>query len=197
MIDVRRVVDVVGAATAGVLSSPLWIGAALAVRLSSPGPLLHRAERIGRDGEPFTLLKFRTMAVDAASAGPAVTAGDDPRITPVGRWLRRTKVDELPQLLNVLRGDMSLVGPRPEDARYVETYSDADREVLSARPGVTGPASVAFRHEEQLLADADDLDAAYALIMADKLAIDIAYLRRRTVRSDLGILWQTARAVFD
>lgn len=197
MTDRQRTVDLLIAVPLALASAPIQLAAAVAVRCSSPGPVLHRAERVGRHGVPFTVYKFRSMRVGAAGLGPAVTAGSDPRITPVGRLIRRTKVDELPQLFNVIRGDMSLVGPRPEDARYVEGYTDEQRRVLAARPGITGPASIAYRHEEALLADATDLGAAYAEIMADKLRIDIDYLDRRTVRTDLAVLARTVRVLLD
>lgn len=195
MTDRQRALDLVIALPLLALSAPIQLAAAVAVRCSSPGPILHRAVRIGRHGVPFTLFKFRSMHLGAATAGPAITAGEDPRVTAVGRLLRRTKVDELPQLFNVLRGEMSLVGPRPEDPRYVEGYTEDQRRVLDARPGITGPASLAYRHEETLLAGADDLDAAYAEIMADKIRIDLDYIARRTVRSDLAVLAGTLRAL--
>lgn len=191
----RRALDVTTATVALAVLWPVMAIVAVAVRSSSPGPVLHRAERIGRDGQPFTLLKFRTMVVGAASAGPGVTAGGDPRITRVGRVLRRTKLDELPQLLNVLRGDMGLVGPRPEDARYVDTYTPEQREILSVRPGITSPASIRYRDEESVLRGADDIEAAYRELMADKITIDLDYIRSRSVGSDLGVIWRTARAV--
>lgn len=195
MTDRHRILDLVIAVPLLILTAPLQLVAAAAIRATSPGPILHRAERVGRHGHPFTLYKFRSMRVGAADAGPGVTAGSDPRITPVGRVLRATKVDELPQLVNVLRGEMSLVGPRPEDPRYVATYDAEQRRILDARPGITGPASIAYRDEESMLAAADDLDEAYAQIMADKIRIDLAYLRDRTVRSDLRVLAGTVRAV--
>ncbi len=184
----------VGAACGLVATIPLWVPIAVAVRLSSPGPVLHRATRVGRGGEPFTLLKFRSMRV--GPSGPAVTGARDPRITAVGRVIRRTKLDELPQLLNVLRGDMSLVGPRPEDPRYVAHYAPDERVVLAVRPGITGAASVEYRDEEQILADADDVEAAYlSMVLPAKLAIELKYVGERSVRGDLALLWATAVAV--
>ncbi len=191
----RRALDVAVAAVGLVLLWPVLLVVAVAVAVSSPGPVLHRARRVGRGGQPFTLLKFRTMVRDAASAGPGVTASGDTRITPVGRILRRTKLDELPQLVNVLKGEMSLVGPRPEDERYVELYTPEQRRILDARPGITSPASITYRDEESVLSGAEDLEAAYRELMAEKIRIDLAYLDRRSVRSDLGVLWRTARAV--
>jgi lipopolysaccharide/colanic/teichoic acid biosynthesis glycosyltransferase len=192
----KRPLDLVLAGAGALASSPLWLVLGAAVKLTSPGPVFHRATRVGRDGVPFTLYKFRTMRVNAATTGPAVTAGGDPRITKVGKLLRGTKLDELPQLINVVRGDMSLVGPRPEDARYVAHYSERDRRVLRVRPGITGSASVAYRDEEAVLAAADDLEAAYiGEVMPAKLALEQQYLDTISLRTDVGLLWATLRAI--
>jgi lipopolysaccharide/colanic/teichoic acid biosynthesis glycosyltransferase len=135
------------------------------------------------------------MVVGADRIGPGVTTAGDARITPIGRFLRRTKLDELPQLLNVLRGEMSLVGPRPEDPRYVRLYNDEQREVLHARPGITSPASVVYRHEEAALSGTDWETTYINQVMPDKLAIDLAYVRRAGVLQDIAVLWRTVRAV--
>jgi lipopolysaccharide/colanic/teichoic acid biosynthesis glycosyltransferase len=177
---------------------PLFLLLAAAILLLDGRPVLYRAERVGLGGRTFRLLKFRTMRPGCAgSAGSAVTGGADPRITPVGRVLRRTKLDELPQLLNVLRGDMALVGPRPEDPRFVALYSEAEREVLTVRPGITSPAAVRYRHEESLLAAAGDAcEAVYVTeIMRPKLELDLEYVRRRSMRLDLAVLALTAAAM--
>jgi lipopolysaccharide/colanic/teichoic acid biosynthesis glycosyltransferase len=193
----RRAAGVVLCTLALLLFVPLMLAAALAVLVADGRPVLYRAERVGRDGRTFQLLKFRTMT--AGAAGPWVTGGADPRITPVGRVLRRTKLDELPQLVNVLRGDMNLVGPRPEDPRFVALYSPQQREVLSVRPGITSPAAVRYRHEESLLAGAGDRcdDVYVAEIMPAKLAIDLDYVRHPSLATDLAVLWQTAAAVVE
>jgi lipopolysaccharide/colanic/teichoic acid biosynthesis glycosyltransferase len=191
----RRAAGMALCALALVLFLPLMLVAALAVLVTDGRPVLYRAERAGLGGRTFQLLKFRTMTV--GSTGPAVTGGADPRITPVGRVLRRTKLDELPQLVNVLRGDMNVVGPRPEDPRFVALYSPAQREVLSVRPGITSPAAVRYRHEESLLAAAGDRcdDVYVAEIMPAKLALDLDYVRHRSLAADLRVLWRTAAAV--
>jgi lipopolysaccharide/colanic/teichoic acid biosynthesis glycosyltransferase len=191
----KRLLDLVIAAVGLVVLSPVLLATGVMIRLTSHGPALHRARRIGRDGVPFELLKFRSMAVDAATSGPGITARGDARITAVGRVIRSTKLDELPQMVNVLRGDMSIVGPRPEDPRYVERYTDAQREILRWRPGLTSPASLTYRDEESVLAGAENLDAAYELVMADKIAIDLAYFRTQSLLGDLAMLAKTARAV--
>ncbi len=192
-----RFIDILGSALGLILLSPLLVLIAILVRLSSPGPVFHRAVRVGKGGAPFRLYKFRTMVVGAAQAGPGVTVGGDPRITPLGRLLRRYKLDELPQLINVLKGEMSLVGPRPEDPRYVAHYNAAQRRVLRVPPGITSAASLRYRHEESILAAAADWESAYInQILPEKLAIDLAYLQTRTLFTDLTLILQTLLAVF-
>lgn len=175
------------AAAGLILLSPVLAGAALAVMLSSPGPVLHRAVRAGRAGNPFMMLKFRTMVISAV-VGPGITTAEDPRVTPVGRVLRRWKVDELPQLVNVLRGEMSLVGPRPEDPRYVALYTPEQRRVLRVRPGLTSPASLRFSHEESMLTGEDWETAYLQRILPAKLSEDLEYIDHRSALSDLNIL---------
>jgi lipopolysaccharide/colanic/teichoic acid biosynthesis glycosyltransferase len=169
---------------------------ALLVRaLSGPG-VLYRGRRIGRNGREFEILKFRTMTAGPGTSG--VTAADDARITPLGRWLRRTKLDELPQLVNVLRGEMSIVGPRPEDPRFAGHYTGRYAAVLDVRPGITGPAAVQFRHEEELLKEVGvaDLDAYYAAaVLPRKLDLDLAYVAHPDLRTDLALLLATARVL--
>ena len=191
----NRTFDVAVAAVLVLLLLPAWAACALAVRLSSAGPAIHRAERVGRGARPFTLLKFRTMVAGAADLGPGVTAASDARITPIGRFLRRWKLDETPQLLNVLRGQMALVGPRPEDARYVERYTAAQRRLLDLRPGMTSPATLAFRDEEALLRRPDPEDHYVEVVLPAKLAIDLAYLDRRSFAADCGVLLRTVLAL--
>lgn len=192
----KRLLDITVAALMLLLSAPLLVVVALAVKLTSRGAVLHRACRVGRNGIPFQLLKFRSMRPDAASAGPGITRMGDDRITALGALLRRSKLDELPQLINVLRGEMSLVGPRPEDPRYVDLYSSEQRRVLAVRPGLTSAASILFRNEEQQLAG-DDWEKRYIeVIMPKKLAIDLESLERPSLLEDLRILGRTMIAVF-
>jgi lipopolysaccharide/colanic/teichoic acid biosynthesis glycosyltransferase len=191
----KRVLDVAVASAALVVAAPVIAALAIAIRLGSPGPALHRAVRVGRHGAPFTLYKLRSMRVGAAGSGPGVTAGGDQRVTGVGRFVRATKLDELPQLVNVLRGEMSLVGPRPEDPRYVEWYDAEQRRILDVRPGITSPASVTYRDEEAVLAAADDVEAAYRHVMAEKIAIDLDYFPHASLGGDLRWLWRTLTAV--
>lgn len=190
----KRVFDLATALLALTVTAPLWPVIALAIRIETPGPVFYRATRVGRGGTPFSLLKFRSMRT--GSGGPGVTARTDARITRVGRVLRKSKLDEVPQLINVLRGEMSLVGPRPEDARYLPFYSDAELAVLSIRPGITGAASVAYRHEENVLAAAGDVEAAYRTeVLPAKLALELEYLTRRSLISDVRLLVQTVLAI--
>jgi lipopolysaccharide/colanic/teichoic acid biosynthesis glycosyltransferase len=188
----KRALDLVGSAVGIAFLLPLFAAVGAAVKLSSPGPVLYRAERVGRFGKPFHLLKFRTMRVEP---GPRITRHGDPRVTRVGRFLRRTKLDELPQLFNVLRGEMSLVGPRPEDPRYVALYSAEQRAVLEVPPGITSPASVQYRNEESLLAGEEWEEHYRTRIMPEKLRIELDYLRRRTMVSDLQLIVRTIISV--
>lgn len=162
------------------------------VKASSPGPVLFRQQRVGRGGTPFELWKFRSMRTDSGT-GPQVTADRDPRITSIGRLLRKTKLDELPELFNVLKGDLSLVGPRPEVARYVALYPEAEREFLQRyRPGITDPATVRFRNEEEILARASDPERAYREeVLPEKLRMYRAYLEGASFMSDFKVLAQT------
>ena len=190
----RRLLDVTVAGALLLVVAPLLAVLALLVRATSPGTALFRQTRIGRNGRPFVLLKLRTMR--ASTSGPAITYGADPRITPLGAWLRRTKLDELPQLWNVLRGDMSLVGPRPELPHYVARYTAAQRAVLRARPGLTDPASLAWADEAATLGRFAEPDRAYVEeVVPSKIALSLAYLERRTVWSDLAVVMRTAAHV--
>ncbi|MGC8838816.1 MAG: sugar transferase [Anaerolineae bacterium] len=194
----KRVFDVVVSALVVIIALPLWAAVAVAIKLDSSGPVFHRARRIGKDGRPFTLYKFRTMVEGADAQGPRITRRDDPRITRVGRFLRRMKIDEMPQLLNVLKGEMSIVGPRPEDPRYVAHYTPEQRRVFAVRPGMASPAFIKYRHEEELLAAlGGDLEEAYLQhILPDKLQMDLDYIARQSFGYDLAILAQAALSLF-
>jgi lipopolysaccharide/colanic/teichoic acid biosynthesis glycosyltransferase len=192
---IRRAIDFVVSLIGLVLVSPVLIALAVIVKFDSPGPVFHVAERVAKGGRVFRLYKFRSMAVGSDVTGPGLTTADDPRITRVGQFLRRTKLDELPQLVNVLKGDMSLVGPRPESPHYVSLYTDAERQVLSVRPGLTGAASLAYRNESAMLSGAD-WDKRYVdEIMPHKLALELDYLTNRTLLSDLGLMCRTLLAL--
>ncbi len=193
---VRRLLDVLVSGSGLLLLSPLFVLVALGIKLNSSGPVFYRAQRVGKDGDLFRLLKFRSMVSGADKKGPGITVSGDARITSVGRFLRRTKIDELPQLLNVLLGDMSLVGPRPEDPRYVAQYTPEQRQALRVRPGITSAASLAYRHEEQMLAGADWEETYRTQVLPAKLAIDLDYLAHRTLLSDLRLILDTIFAMF-
>lgn len=191
----KRVFDLLGASLALLLLLPLMLAIALAIKLDSRGPVFFRQQRVGRRGVPFDIHKFRSMAADAPQRGPALTVGDDPRITRVGRWLRRTRLDELPQLLDVLAGTMSLVGPRPEVPQYVAHYPSQLRErALSVRPGITDPSSLLYLDEADLLARAADPEREYIeVILPRKLQCAADYAAQANLRSDLGVLLRTLK----
>jgi lipopolysaccharide/colanic/teichoic acid biosynthesis glycosyltransferase len=192
----KRVFDLIVALLGIAILWPVALVFAALVRLDSPGPAFFRQQRVGRRGSPFFLWKFRTMVADAESRGTQITIGRDSRITRVGRWLREWKLDELPQLINIVRGEMSLVGPRPEVGRYVALYSDEQRRVLELRPGITDPASIKYRDEARLLARASDPERAYVEeVMPDKIRLNLQYAERASLWSDIRVLAQTLFAV--
>jgi lipopolysaccharide/colanic/teichoic acid biosynthesis glycosyltransferase len=187
----KRAMDVVLSAGGLIaLSGPLLALAAL-VRLTSPGPAIYGALRVGIHGRLFRMYKFRSMVDGADAAGPLITAAGDPRITPLGHWLRRTKLDELPALWNVLIGDMSLVGPRPENPRSASLYTAQQRRVLAIRPGLSSRASIKYRDEEALLGGGADLEESYFRVMQDKLRLDLEYVDHASVGADLRIIGTT------
>jgi lipopolysaccharide/colanic/teichoic acid biosynthesis glycosyltransferase len=176
-----------------VILSPVLLVVAVAIRLGSRGPVIHRARRMGRGGSPIVVHKFRTMTDDAELVGPAVTGADDPRITRIGGWLRRRRVDELPQLWDVARGAMALVGPRPEAIEFVDLASSDWQTVLSVAPGITGSSQLRFHDEAAILRGADATATYRERILPEKLAADVAYVQGRSVRGDLAILGDTMR----
>ncbi len=185
----KRTFDILVSSLGLLFLSPLLAGVALVVKLASPGPVFFRHERMGRGGRPFYMLKFRTMIQDAPKLGGPITFGADPRITRLGNILRQTKIDELPQLINVLRGEMSLVGPRPEVRRYVETFADDYAEILRVRPGITDLASTKYRDEAAILGAAADPEEEYVRrVLPEKIRLAKEYVRRRSLRLDLAII---------
>ena len=194
----KRLFDVLVSAAGLLLLSPLLAGIALWIKLDSRGPVFFRQQRVGRYGVPFHIHKFRSMREDAALAGPQITIGADPRITRAGHVLRRTKLDELPQLLDVLAGTMSLVGPRPEVPRYVAMYPPAVRDkVLSVRPGITDPASIEYRDESTLLARAADPERVYIeQVMPAKLRYAAEYVDCMSLLNDVRLIGATLKALF-
>jgi lipopolysaccharide/colanic/teichoic acid biosynthesis glycosyltransferase len=178
-----------------VMVAPLIVLSAIVIAVTSRGPVIFRQKRIGRKGRPFTMYKLRTMRM--ANSGPQVTAGDDVRVTPVGKFLRKMKLDELPELWNVLKGDMSLIGPRPEVPRYVDLEDPMWRLVLEARPGIADPMTLRLRNEEALLVEVEgDRERFYLeALLPFKLDGYLNYLQARSWRSDLRVLWRTIVAV--
>ena len=196
MTRAKRALDVAGALLGLAVASPLMAAIALAIRLGDGGPVFFRQTRVGRNGVPFTIWKFRTMVRGGEQAGPQVTASGDARVTTVGAWLRRLRFDEVPQLLNILAGDMSFVGPRPEVPAFAAKYDADQRRVLELVPGLTDPATLAYRNEAEMLAGWPDPERIYAeQIMPDKIHMSLRYARRATVWSDLRIIMQTLGAI--
>jgi lipopolysaccharide/colanic/teichoic acid biosynthesis glycosyltransferase len=187
----KRTLDVVlAAAGLFVAAIPLAILAA-AVKRSSPGPALFRQERVGRGGRTFNCVKLRTMRLGAEAMGTVTTKGDE-RVTPVGRWMRQYKLDEMPQLWNVLVGDMSLVGPRPDVPGFADQLAGADRVVLSVRPGITGPATLRFRDEEEELAlQEDPVRYNREVVFPEKVRLNKQYVESYSCLADLGYMWRT------
>lgn len=193
----KRALDLVAASGLLLVTFPLMVLAALAVKLSSPGPVLFRQKRVGRNGRLFELMKFRSMHA-AAGPGPGLTADNDPRVSSVGRVLRKWKIDELPQLFNVIRGDMSLVGPRPDLPEFCATLAGEQRQVLELDPGITGAATLIYRHEERILAGRgrDNISDYYVnQIYPDKVQVDLDYARKASLSGDLRILLRTFSAI--
>lgn len=193
----KRAFDLLAAGLGLLLLSPLLLAVAVAIKLDSPGPVFYRQERVGRGGRVFRIHKFRSMTHNPVDCGPQLTVGADARITRVGAWLRRSKVDELAQLIDVLRGDMSLVGPRPEVPRYVAMYPQALRDkVLSVRPGITDFASIEFRDENALLARSADAERSYREeVLPVKLALQARYVDEAGLLTDLRLILRTLRAI--
>lgn len=193
----KRVFDVLLSALGLALLGPLFLAIAFLIKLEDGGSSFFRQERVGFRGQLFRIWKFRTMVADAASSDRPLTIGEDPRVTRVGRWLRRLKLDELPQLINVLRGEMSLVGPRPELPCYVARYSAAERRVLDLVPGITCEASIRYRNESAVLAQADDPERAFVeAIMPEKIQLNLAYGGRATLWTDFVLIMRTLRALY-
>lgn len=193
----KRLFDIIASLLGLIALSPLFLMVAVAIKRDSPGPVFFRQVRVGKDGNTFRIHKFRSMTVNKTDNAKEITVGGDARITRSGAWIRHWKLDELPQLIDVFVGNMSIVGPRPEVPRYVALYPDALRQVvLSVRPGITDLASIRFRHENDLLAQASDPEQAYRdQILPEKLRLQSEYVRTRSFIGDLGILVATFAAI--
>jgi lipopolysaccharide/colanic/teichoic acid biosynthesis glycosyltransferase len=195
---VKRLFDILFSAVTLVVLLPLMLAVALWIKIDSSGPIIFRQVRVGRGGRPFRIYKFRSMRVEAQGRGPQLTVGDDARITRVGTVIRRYKIDEFPQFINVLLGDMSIVGPRPEVPRYVGLYPPAVRDlVLSVRPGITDLASIAYRDESDLLGASADPERTYVeQVLPAKLALCERYVRERSFLGDLAIIGRSMLVSF-
>lgn len=195
----KRAFDIVAAGLGLLLLAPLLLLFSAAIRLDSPGPVFYRGVRIGRGGRPFRICKFRSMVENAENLGASSTGSSDARVTRVGRFLRRYKLDELPQLFNVLKGDMSIVGPRPQVEWAVRRFSEEERKVLELRPGLTDWASIRFHNEEEIIGSSGipDADEAYMkLIHPEKMRLQLKYLEERSFLTDLRIILETFRVLF-
>jgi lipopolysaccharide/colanic/teichoic acid biosynthesis glycosyltransferase len=189
---IKRLVDIVASAAGLLLTSPVLLVAAVAIKLDSEGPVIFAQERIGREFRPFRIFKLRSMSKKPTANAPQITAGGDARVTRVGRILRKTKIDELPQLFNILRGDMSLVGPRPEVRKYVELFRSDYEEILKCRPGITDLASIRYRDEESVLAAASDPEREYVeRILPEKISLAKEYVRRSSLGLDARLILAT------
>ena len=194
----KRILDILVSLVGLICLFPLLLLAAVLIKLDSRGPIFFRQERIGMRFRPFQILKFRTMVQDSSTRGQSITVGDDPRITRMGWFLRKTKIDELPQLINVLRGEMTFVGPRPEVPQYVELFRQDYEEILKVRPGITDLASIKYRDEAALLAQAENPEEEYVTrVLPDKINLGKEYIRRSSVLFDLTLMFKTFLRLFD
>ena len=192
----KRLFDFVMSGMGMIVLSPLFLILAIWVKLDSPGPVFFRQTRVGRNNKDFRIFKFRTMRVGADKGSLVTVGGKDPRITRAGIFLRRTKLDEMPQLINVFVGEMSLVGPRPEVRHYVDYWTPEQMHVLDIRPGVTGPASIRFRNENELLGKVEDPEKYYIdVIMQEKLRLDLDYVRNQSYIRDLELILKTVGVI--
>jgi lipopolysaccharide/colanic/teichoic acid biosynthesis glycosyltransferase len=188
----KRIFDVATSIIGLIVLLPFFIIIAILIKLNDKGPIFYKQKRIGQNFKPFELLKFRTMIVNADKIGPAVTKDGDPRITKIGKFLRKTKLDELPQLWNVIRGDMSIVGPRPEVEKYIQYYENDYKEILKVKPGITDYATIKFRNEEEILSKYDDTESAYIkYVLPEKIKLYKTYIKGISFFTDLKIIFWT------
>lgn len=192
----KRLFDVIASGLGLVALSPMFAVLAIWIKIDSKGPVFYRQTRVGRDNKDFRLFKFRSMRPDSDKLGLITVGGHDPRVTRSGYYIRKYKLDEFPQLINVFKGDMSLVGPRPEVRKYVDMYTPDQMRVLSVRPGITSLASIRYRNENDILAAAEDPDRCYIeKVMPDKLDIDLEYVKRATLWNDIKLIFSTFKEI--
>ena len=192
----KRVFDIIASGLGLLILSPLFLVIAVWVKLDSPGPVFYKQVRVGRNNKDFYLYKFRSMRVGSDKKGLITVGGRDPRVTRSGYYIRKYKLDEFPQLINVFKGDMSLVGPRPEVRKYVDLYTPEQMHVLEVRPGVTDLASIRYRNENELLAKASDPEQYYRdIVMQDKLRINLEYVRNHSFFGDICLIFKTILSI--
>ena len=188
----KRIFDLVLSIPSLIILSPVYLLSAILIKLDTPGPILFSQERIGQNGKPFRLYKFRTMVKDAAKIGPPVTTAHDPRITRTGRLLRKFKVDEMLQVMNIVKGDMSVIGPRPEVKKYIDIFAEEYKDILKIKPGMTDYALIAFRNEEDILSRFENVEEGYIKeVMPEKIKLYRQYLSEMSLRTDIRIFFQT------
>lgn len=193
----KRIFDLIFSIAGLILLSPVFLIISLLIKLDSKGPVFYKQLRVGKNNSDFRLLKFRTMRTDSDKSGLLTVGGRDPRITGAGYYLRKFKIDELPQLINVAAGEMSFVGPRPEVRRYVDMYDDEQRKVLKVLPGITDVASIKYRNENELLEKSEDPESYYIeSIMPDKLKLNLDYIEQRSFTNDLKVIFRTLSTIF-
>lgn len=196
MIDMKRCFDIILSSLGLLILSPLFMFVAIWIKLDSPGPVFYRQVRVGRYNKDFRIFKFRSMRMGADKGSLVTIGGRDPRITRSGYFIRKFKIDELPQLINVLIGDMSLVGPRPEVRHYVNFWTPEQMHVLDVRPGITDPASIKFRNENELLAKAEDPEKFYIeVIMQEKITLYLDYVNKHSIWYDIILIFKTFKAI--
>lgn len=194
----KRLFDIVGSAVGIVLLSPVFIVLAIWIKKESKGPVFYKQKRVGKNGKEFLLFKFRSMRIGSDKLGLLTIGGSDPRITRAGNFIRKYKLDEFPQLINVLIGNMSIVGPRPEVAKYVNLYNEEQLKVLNVKPGITDWASIKFRNENELLAQAEKPEEFYiSEVMPAKLQMSLQYIKKNNLLVDLKIIWMTLKKVIN
>ncbi|MBV6478578.1 MAG: UDP-glucose:undecaprenyl-phosphate glucose-1-phosphate transferase [Ignavibacteria bacterium] len=193
----KRTFDIIFSAAGLIILSPLFLLISLIIKIDSRGPIFYRQIRVGKDSEDFLLYKFRSMRLNSDKDGLLTVGGKDPRITKSGYYIRKYKLDELPQLINVLKGEMSFVGPRPEVRKYVDLYNENQKQVLKIKPGITDNASIIYRNENDLLKESSDPESLYINeIMPDKLKINLEYIDKNSFASDLKIIFKTIKSMF-
>lgn len=196
MATMKRLFDIAASGLGLIALSPLFAVLAIWIKTDSKGPVFYRQVRVGKANKDFSLFKFRSMRPDSDKLGLITVGGHDPRVTRSGYYIRKYKLDEFPQLINVFKGDMSLVGPRPEVRKYVDMYTPEQMRVLDVRPGITSLASIRYRNENEILAATDDPDKAYIeQVMPDKLAIDLEYVGKANLWTDIKLIFSTFREI--